>query len=93
MRDVLRKELRRGDRVIDAEGTAFTVKDVGPNTLHVQNMKTGRKFRGTTTANWGFMRVPAKDTRKLADASPLARRNYYRQRVNRMRAGGLKSRR
>ena len=85
MRDAKGTELRRGDRVIDPQGSAFTVMRISPGAAHLMNMKNGLRYVTTTP----LLRVPAKDTRKLADASPLERRNYYRQRINRQR--GLKS--
>ena len=57
MRDAQSNEIRRGDRILDANGDVFTVKGVGPSTMHVQNAKTGRRYAiGPPPA---FLKMPA----------------------------------
>lgn len=45
MLDVLGKDIRRGDRLIDQWGHLFAVTGVTPKSVHLQNATTGRRFR------------------------------------------------
>ena len=44
MRDVLGKDIRRGDILIDRWGHMFAVTGVTPKSVHVQDTKTGKRF-------------------------------------------------
>ena len=81
MRDANGIELRRGDRVVDPQGSAFAVMNVRPGAVHLLNIKTGRRYVTTTP----LLRIPAKDTRKFADATPNERERYYRNHVRERR--------
>ncbi|KKL09759.1 hypothetical protein LCGC14_2562670 [marine sediment metagenome] len=45
MRDVLGIDIRRGDHLIDQWGHLFVVSGVTPKNVHLQDAKTGRRFR------------------------------------------------
>jgi hypothetical protein len=45
MRDILGKDIRRGDTLIDRWGHMFAVTGVTPKAIHLQDAKTGRHFR------------------------------------------------
>ena len=45
MFDVLGKDIRRGDILIDQWGHKFTVSGVTPKNVHLQDANTGRRFR------------------------------------------------
>jgi len=73
VRDITNLELRRGDRVIDADGTLFSVGVVTPATAHLMNVKTGRKFR---SGKQTMLKVPAFDLDKL-DSQRKRKHHYY----------------
>ncbi len=50
MFDVLGKDIRRGDTLIDQWGHLFTVSGVAPKNVHLQDANTGRRFRQTGRA-------------------------------------------
>ena len=56
VRDAQSNEIRRGDRILDANGDIFMVKDTGPITMHIQNVKTGRRY---TIGVPVFLKMPA----------------------------------
>ena len=45
MLDVLGNDIRRGDRLINEWGHLFTVSGITPKVVHLQDAKTGRRFR------------------------------------------------
>lgn len=45
MFDVLGNDIRRGDTLIDEWGHMFTVSGISPKNVHLQDAKTGRRFR------------------------------------------------
>lgn len=59
MRDAQGNEIQRGERILDANGSVFMVKDVGPVTMHVQDAKTGRRY---TVGLPLFLKVPLRTT-------------------------------
>lgn len=54
MKDALGKTIRRGDRLIDRWGNLFNVSSITPRAAHLQDAKTGRRFRAESRA---FLRV------------------------------------
>ena len=44
MLDVIGKDIRRGDHLIDRWGHLFTVTGVAPKSIHLQDATTGRRF-------------------------------------------------
>ncbi|KKM25375.1 hypothetical protein LCGC14_1595550 [marine sediment metagenome] len=45
MFDALDRDIRRGDQLIDQWGHLFVVTGVSPKNVHLQDAKTGRRFR------------------------------------------------
>ena len=45
MLDVLGNDVRRGETVIDQWGHLFVITGVTPKSVHLQDAKTGRRFR------------------------------------------------
>lgn len=86
MRDAQGSEIRRGERILDANGDIFMVKDVGPASMHIQNAKTGRRY---TIGLPVFLKVPhrtTEDEKKAREkndglSTPAERRAYFRRRA------------
>jgi len=86
MLDAQRGEIRRGERIIDANGDVFMVKDVGPITMHIQGLKTGRKY---TIGIPVFLKVPHRTVKQEQQArekndglsTPTERKAYFNRRI------------
>lgn len=74
MRDITNLELRRGDRVIDSEGTFYWVMAVTPATLHLQNTVTGKRFN---TGRQTLLKVPPGDMKDGKLFTTKERKRYY----------------
>jgi len=74
MRDAQGNEIRRGDRILDANGDVFMVRDVGPVIMHVQNVKTGRRY---TVGIPAFLRLPPAQRFGKPEMNTQKKRAYY----------------
>ena len=88
MKDAQGSEIRRGERILDANGDVFMVKDVGHDVMHIQGVKTGRRYTiglplfvkmpPRPRAGEPEMGTPKMDTRQ-------ERMTYFRKRAGRLR--------
>ena len=86
MLDAQGGEIRRGERILDANGEVFMVKDVGPVTIHIQGVKTGRKY---TVGLPLFGKMPPRPRVGEPDANaPKMDTRKERMTYFRKRAGG-----
>ena len=82
MRDAQDSEIRRGDRLLDANGDIFMVKDVGPDVMRIQAVKTGRRY---TIGLPAFVKMPFGVIKDGGLDTRLERVAYFRKRAGRLR--------
>ena len=82
MRDAQDSEIRRGDRLLDGNGDVFMVKDVGHDVMHIQGVKTGRRY---TIGLPLFVKVPFGVIKDGGLSTRQERVAYFRKRAGRLR--------
>ncbi len=74
MRDLQGTELRRGDRILDSDGNVFMVTEIGPITMHIQGVKTGRRY---TIGLPQFLKMPPRQRFGKPEMTTLRERRAY----------------
>ena len=82
MRDAQGNEIQRGDRLLDANGDVFIVKDTGPVTMHIQNAETGRRY---TIGLPVFLKVPFGMIKPDGLSTRRERVAYFHKRISGLR--------
>lgn len=77
-RDVLNRPIQRGARIIDPEGNLYTVTLVSPAIVHLQDVKTGRRFN---SGRQTLMLVPPADLQDGKMSTVKERKRYYYERA------------
>ncbi len=94
MLDVLGKDIRRGDALIDQWGHVFTVNGISPKNVHLQDATTGRRFRQAGRAlsrTIPMLRTRGDLGKKQGESDQQARRRLWVKEVLYERGERLKS--